>query len=124
VTDSFDVIVVGLGAMGGATACHLARRGQRVLGLEQFAPGHARGSSHGESRIIREIYFEHPHYVPLLRRAYELWHDLERDSGERLLTTTGGLMIGPEDGRLVSGVLRSAAEHDIPHEVLAAEEVA
>jgi len=123
VTDSFDVIVVGLGAMGGATACHLARRGQRVLGLEQFAPGHARGSSHGESRIIREIYFEHPHYVPLLRRAYELWHDLERDSGERLLTTTGGLMIGPEDGRLVSGVLRSAAEHDIPHEVLAAEEV-
>src|SRR6185436_14740115 len=67
VTDTFDVIVVGLGAMGGATACHLARRGRRVLGLEQFPPGHARGSSHGESRIIREIYFEHPHYVPLLR---------------------------------------------------------
>jgi sarcosine oxidase len=123
VTDSFDVIVVGLGAMGGATACHLARRGRRVLGLERFSRGHTRGSSHGESRIIREIYFEHPHYVPLLRRAYELWHDLERDSGERLLTITGGLMIGPEHGRLVSGVLRSAAEHDIPHEVLAAEEV-
>ena len=109
--------------MGGATAFHLARRGRRVLGLERFPAGHARGSSHGESRIIREIYFEHPHYVPLVRRAYELWHELERDSGERLLTTTGGLMIGPEHGRLVSGVLRSAAEHDIPHEVLTAEQV-
>ena len=94
-TDVFDVIVVGLGAMGGATACHLARRWRRVLGLEQFPPGHARGSSHGESRIIREIYFEHPHYVPIVQRAYELWHELERDSGEHLLTMTGGLMIGP-----------------------------
>jgi len=109
--------------MGGATACHLARRGRRVLGLEQFARGHARGSSHGESRIIREIYFEHPHYVPLLRRAYELWSELERESGVHLLTTTGGLMIGPRDGRLVTGVLRSAAEHAIPHELLTAEEV-
>ena len=122
-TDAFDVIVVGLGAMGGATACHLARRGRRVLGLEQFSPGHARGSSHGESRIIREIYFEHPHYVPIVQRAYELWHELERDSGEHLLTVTGGLMIGPEHGKLVSGVLRSAAEHDISHEVLTAEQV-
>src|SRR3954463_11098153 len=85
VTDTFDVIVVGLGAMGSATAQHLARRGRRVLGLEQFARGHTRGSSHGESRIIREIYFEHPLYVPIVRRAYELWHELEREVGERLL---------------------------------------
>jgi sarcosine oxidase len=120
---SFDVIVVGLGAMGGATAFHLARRGQRVLGLERFELGHARGSSHGESRIIREIYFEHPLYVPIVRRAYELWHELERESGERLLTITGGLMIGPEDGRLVTGVLESAVTHDIPHEVLSAAEL-
>jgi sarcosine oxidase len=123
VTDSFDVIVVGLGAMGGATAFHLARRGHRVLGLEQFEPGHARGSSHGESRIIREIYFEHPLYVPIVRRAYELWYDLEREVGERLLTVTGGLMIGPEDGTLVRGVLESAAEHAIPHEVLSSNEI-
>ena len=123
VPNSFDVIVVGLGAMGGATAQHLAHRGRRVLGLEQFAAGHARGSSHGESRIIREIYFEHPNYVPIVRRAYELWRDLERESGQRLLTITGGLMIGPRDGTLVSGVLRSAAAHDIPHETLDAAEV-
>src|SRR3954471_24233464 len=109
--------------MGGATAQHLAQRGRRVLGLEQFPAGHASGSSHGESRIIREIYFEHPHYVPLVRRAYELWRELERESGERLLTVTGGLMIGPEAGKLVSGVLRSAAAHDIPHEILARDQV-
>jgi sarcosine oxidase len=122
-TKTFDVIVVGLGAMGSATAFHLARRGQRVLGLERFEPGHTRGSSHGESRIIREIYFEHPLYVPIVRRAYELWHELEQESGERLLTITGGLMIGPKDGTLVTGVLRSASAHDIPHEVLSAAEL-
>src|SRR5512133_1804927 len=122
-TDTFDVIVVGLGAMGGATAHHLARRGRGVLGLEQFSRGHARGSSHGESRIIREIYFEHPLYVPIVRRAYELWRELEQESGEHLLTITGGLMIGPQDGTLVRGVLRSAEAHDIPHEVLSAGEV-
>jgi sarcosine oxidase len=120
---SFDVIVVGLGAMGGATAFHLARRGQRVLGLERFELGHARGSSYGESRIIREIYFEHPLYVPIVRRAYELWHELERESGQRLLAITGGLMIGAESGRLVTGVLESAVTHDIPHEVLSAIEL-
>jgi len=109
--------------MGGATAFHLTRRGQRVLGLERFELGHARGSSHGESRIIREIYFEHPLYVPIVRRAYELWHELERDAGERLLTICGGLMIGPQQGTLVSGVLRSAAEHDIPHDALSAAEL-
>jgi len=122
-TDSFDVIIVGLGAMGSATAWQLARRGQRVLGLEQFSAGHPRGSSYGESRIIREIYFEHPSYVPLVRRAYELWEELERESAKRLLTMTGGLMIGPESGRLVTGVLRSAEVHDIPHEVLGASDV-
>ena len=68
---SYDVIVVGLGAMGSATLFHLARRGVRTLGLEQFDPGHSMGSSHGESRIIRETYFEHPLYVPLVQRAHE-----------------------------------------------------
>ena len=121
--ESYDVIIVGLGAMGSATAYHLARRGQRVLGLERFSAGHTRGSSHGESRIIREIYFEHPLYVPIVQRAYELWQELEQESGTRLLTITGGLMIGPERGTLVSGVRRSAAEHRIAHEVLSAPEI-
>jgi len=119
----YDVIVAGLGAMGSAAACHLARRGALVLGLDRFTPPHASGSSSGKSRIIREAYFEHPAYVPLVRRAYELWRALERDSGRELLRETGGLMIGPPDGALVSGALLSARTHDLPHEILDAAEL-
>jgi len=114
----YDVIVAGLGAMGSATAAHVAARGRRVLGLERWSPGHVRGSSHGDSRIIREMYFEHPMYVPLVQRAYALWRELERRSGRPLLHVTGGLMVGPQDGVLVQGTLRSAREHGLPHEVL------
>jgi len=95
--------------------------GWRVLGLEQFSPGHSLGSSHGDSRIIREIYFEHPLYVPLVRRAHDLWLELEERSGASLMTINGGLMIGPPDGLVVSGSLRSAAEHNLPYELLAPE---
>jgi sarcosine oxidase len=119
----YDVIVIGLGAMGSATLYHLARRGVKVLGLEQFAQGHVLGSSHGDTRIIRELYFEHPLYVPLVQRAYELWADLERLSGAKLMTITGGLMIGPRDGAIVSGTLRSAETHRLPSEVLEPSEV-
>jgi sarcosine oxidase len=119
----YDVIVAGLGAMGSASAYHLAARGERVLGLEQFAPRHTLGSSHGDSRIIREMYFEHPLYVPLVQRAYELWQALERDAGDALLHVNGGLMIGPREGMLVTGTLRSAAEHGLPHELLGPREV-
>jgi sarcosine oxidase len=122
-TRHYNAIVIGLGAMGSATLYHLARRGWRVLGLEQFMAGHKRGSSHGDSRIIRETYFEHPLYVPLVRRAHELWRELEEVSGSALMTITGGLMIGPPDGVVVSGTLRSAAEHDLPHEILNPVEV-
>ena len=114
----YDAIVVGLGAIGSATFFHLARRGLSVLGLEQFSPGHQFGSSHGDSRIIRETYFEHPLYVPLVQRAHELWRELEATSGKSLMTITGGLMIGPPDGSVVSGTLRSAREHGLPHEIL------
>lgn len=123
-TQQYNAIVVGLGAMGSATLYHLARRGWRVLGLEQFAPGHTRGSSHGDSRIIRETYFEHPLYVPLVQRAHELWRDLEERSGASLMTISGGLMIGPPDGTVVSGTLRSAGEHNLPHAILTPAEVA
>lgn len=119
----YQAIVVGLGAMGSATLYHLAQRGWRVLGLEQFARGHRHGSSHGDSRIIRETYFEHPLYVPLVRRAHTLWRELEERSGKSLMTITGGLMIGPPDGAVVSGSLRSAAEHELPHTILSPEEI-
>ncbi|MEA2763870.1 MAG: sarcosine oxidase, partial [Gemmatimonadaceae bacterium] len=122
-TRHYNAIVVGLGAMGSATLYHLARRGWRVLGLEQFEPGHKQGSSHGDSRIIRETYFEHPLYVPLVRRAHELWRELEDRSGSSLMTITGGIMIGPPDGSVVRGTLRSAVEHQLPHEILTPAEV-
>ena len=115
---AYDAIVVGLGAMGSAALRALSRRGWRVLGLDRFAPPHDRGSSHGQSRIIREAYFEDPSYVPLVRRAYLLWEELERESGRKLLLPTGGLMIGPPDGVLVAGALRSAREHGLAHECL------
>jgi sarcosine oxidase len=117
----YNAIVLGLGAMGSATLCQLALRGWRVLGLEQFAQGHSLGSSHGDSRIIRETYFEHPLYVPLVRRAHELWRELEERSGTALMTINGGLMIGPPDGAVVTGTLRSVAEHRLPHEILTPE---
>jgi sarcosine oxidase len=119
----YDTIVVGLGAMGCATLYHLAKRGQKVLGLEQFAEGHTFGSSHGDSRIIREQYFEHPLYVPLVQRAYDLWRELEQITYRPLMTITGGLMIGPANGSVVAGTLRSAREHGLAHELLGADQL-
>jgi sarcosine oxidase len=119
---SYNAIVVGLGAMGSATLYHLARRGWRVLGLEQLTPANLMGSSHGDSRIIREMYFEHPLYVPLVQRAYQLWSELETESGKPLMTINGGLMIGPRDGRVVAGTIRSATEHNLDYEVLDPDE--
>jgi sarcosine oxidase len=120
---AYEVIVVGLGGAGSAATYHLARRGLRVLGLERFGPLHERGSSHGHTRITRQAYFEHPDYVPLLLRAYELWGELERVSGYRLLLVCGGLMVGRPQGELVSGALRSARAYGLPHEVLSPQEV-
>ncbi|MBA4169067.1 MAG: N-methyl-L-tryptophan oxidase [Chloroflexi bacterium] len=122
-SERYDSIVIGLGGMGSASAYHLARRGQRVLGLEQFDLLHERGSSHGLTRIIRLAYHEDPSYVPFLRRSYELWHDLEADADERLLVTTGSIEGGPEDGPMFRGALEAAELHDIPHEVLDAAEL-
>ena len=115
---SYDVIIAGTGAMGGAAADCLSARGLRVLALDRFSPPHKLGSSHGETRVIREAYFEHPSYVPLVQRAYQLWRELENRTGRSLLKTTGGLMIGPPDGMVFSGAKRSAEEHHLPHEIL------
>jgi sarcosine oxidase len=117
-TETFDVIVLGVGGMGSATVYELARKGQKVLGLEQFDIPHDRGSSHGLTRIIRLAYYEHPSYVPLLRRAYELWRELESHASERLLSITGAIDAGPEGGGLFEGSLLSCQEHDLPHEVM------
>jgi sarcosine oxidase len=119
----FDVIIAGLGAMGSAAAYHLAARGRRVLGLDRFQPPHTFGSSHGQTRIIREAYFEHPLYVPLIQRAYELWEKLEQESGRKLLQQTGGVMIGPRNGVLVRGAVQSAREHRLAHEIFSAPEL-
>jgi sarcosine oxidase len=117
-----DVIVVGTGGMGAAAACHLARRGLRVLGLDRFSPAHDRGSSHGQTRLIRLAYYEHPDYVPLLRRAYALWHDLEREAGRPLLVASGLVMAGPAAGEVITGALVSARTHALPVEQLTATE--
>jgi len=118
-----DVIVAGLGGMGSAAAYHLAARGERVLGLERYTPAHDKGSSHGQSRIIRQAYFEDPAYVPLLLRAYELWERLERETGEDLMTLTGGLMIGSPDSPTFEGSKASADEHGLPYEIFDAPEL-
>jgi sarcosine oxidase len=116
----FDVIVLGVGGMGSAALFELARRGRRVLGLDQFHPPHNRGSSHGHTRIIRRAYYEDPSYVPLVCRAYEKWYDLEQRTGRRLLTECDCLTIGPAGGELVTGVRRSADEHRLAVESLTA----
>ena len=117
-SNNYDVIVAGVGAMGASACWHLARRGLRVLGLEQFGIPHARGSSHGYSRAIRLSYYEHPDYVPLLKRAWDLWRDLEAESGQTLLHATGGLYLGPPGSELIEGSLRAAREHGLAHETL------
>jgi sarcosine oxidase len=119
----YDAIVAGLGGMGSAAAYHLAGRGKRVLGLERFTPAHDKGSSHGQSRIIRQAYFEDPAYVPLLLRAYELWERLEKETGEDLMTLTGGLMIGPPESDIFKGSKATADEYGLPYEVFDAAEL-
>jgi sarcosine oxidase len=123
VAERYDAIVVGIGAMGSATVFQLARRGRRVLGLERYDVLHPFGSSHGLTRIIRLAYSEHPSYVPLLRRAYELWHELEELDGRRLLYTTGSLEGGLADGHVFAGAREAAELHRLTFDVMSGEEV-
>jgi len=110
----YDAVVVGVGTMGSAALYHLARRGCRVLGLEQFGVAHDRGSMHGETRIIRLAYHEHPAYVPLLLRAYELWRELN----PTLLHLVGSLDVGAEEGPLIAGAIGSLREHGLGYELV------
>lgn len=109
--------------MGSAAAFHLAKAGKKVLGLDRFTPPHSFGSSHGQTRIIREAYFEHPIYVPIVQRAYHLWDELAKETGQRLFVQTGGLMIGRPDGVVVAGARRSAETHRLPYQFLSADEI-
>jgi sarcosine oxidase len=119
----FDTIIIGLGAMGSSAAYYLSRQGARVLGLEQHAIPNVEGSSHGFSRMIRMAYYEHPDYVPLLRKAYELWDQLEISSPQTLFMRTGTLYLGKGESELIAGSKRAAGTHHIPHEMLSAAEV-
>lgn len=119
-----DAAVVGLGGLGAFALRALARRGLRVAGFDRLDPPHPFGSSHGRTRILREAYFEHPLYVPLVRQALEGWHALEEESGARLFRRTGALMVGPPGGTVIPGTLASARAHGVPHRLLLAEEAA
>lgn len=122
--DAYDLIIVGLGGMGSAVAAHAARRGLRVLGLEQFGPLHDRGASTGKSRIIRKAYFEDARYVPMLLRAYELWRELETATGLDILRVTGMLMIGQPESPMLRGAAQSADLHGLTVAELSGDAVA
>lgn len=119
----YDALVIGAGAMGSAAVHHLAARGSRVIAVDAFDPPHTLGSTHGRTRIIREAYYEHPSYVPLVRRAYENWDALERDGNVSLFTRTGALMMGAPDSELIQGTLASVAQHSIPVDQLDASAI-
>lgn len=119
----YDAIVAGVGTQGSATLLALARRGRKVLGIDRWPAPHANGSMHGRTRVIRLAYHEHPDYVPLLLRAYELWRELEQRAGEQLLHEVGSIEIGERDGWLVKGALHACAVHGLPYELLEPAEV-
>jgi sarcosine oxidase len=120
----FDVIVLGLGAHGSSAAYHLSKNDIKVCGIDKFVPPHAFGSSHGQSRIIRQAYHESPMYVPLVKDAYTLWNALENISGKKLLLKTGGLILGNENGMVIKGARLSAETHNVPYEYLNSKEIA
>jgi sarcosine oxidase len=118
-----DVVVIGVGAMGSASLWQLAERGVPAIGFERFQPGHSKGSSHGESRIFRTAYLEGPGYVPLARRAVELWRRLQEVSGVPLMTENGALMLGQMDSSVITATMRSIKAYDLPHELLSEDEL-
>jgi sarcosine oxidase len=122
-TKRYNAIVIGVGGIGSSTVYALARRGKRVLGLERFDVPHEMGSSHGYTRIIRLPYYEHPSYVMLLRRSYELWREIQQHVGEQLLHITGSIDAGPADSWVFKGSMQSALEYDLPHEVLTGRQI-
>ena len=118
----YDIVVLGVGGMGSATLYTLAKRGLKVCGIEQFGVAHDRGSSHGETRLIRKAYFEHPDYIPLLNRAYDLWYEVEREADEQLFVKNGLVLAGKPDSEVIKGLDFCYEKHDLPHEKLTVDE--
>jgi sarcosine oxidase len=126
----FDVIVLGLGAAGSATLYQLAKRGAKVLGIDRYAPPHAQGSTHGDTRVTRLAIGEGVHYTPLAKRSHQIWRELEAATGQELLTECGGLILssGPDE-KMFHGAsffpttVAAARRHGIPHELLAAADI-
>jgi len=121
---SFDVIVIGVGSMGSSACYHLSKRGHKVLGIEQFDITHEFGSHAGQSRIIRKAYFENPHYVPLLERAYENWKELEQETGTQIYYATGLVYFGSKDDLLIKGAKQSASLYNIKVDTINEHETA
>ena len=128
--DKYEFLVLGLGAMGSAAAFQLAKRGRKVLGIDQFAPPHRFGSSHGETRITRLAIGEGEHYTPLVLRSHELWREIEKETGADLLTITGGLILSSisRTGMLhvdqfFSNTVAAAEKYRIPHQILSAQDI-
>ena len=120
---NFDIIVLGLGAHGSSALYHLSKANNAICGIDRFTPPHAFGSSHGQSRIIRQAYHESPMYVPLVIEAYKLWNELENISAKKLLLKTGGIMLGNENASVVTGAKLSAETHHVPYEYLDYKEI-
>ncbi len=131
---AYDAIVAGLGAMGSAAVYQLAKRGARVLGIDRFAPPHNFGSSHGETRITRQAIGEGEEYVPLALRSYEIWREIEAETGADLLTVTGGLIMSSRGGtaksfglhgsaKFIEQTIRCAQKHNIKHDLLNTDEI-
>jgi monomeric sarcosine oxidase len=121
--NKFDLIILGTGGVGSAALMHAAQLGARTIGIDRFIAPHNRGSSHGQTRIIRQAYFEHPQYVPLLLESYRLWHELEIARGKSLYCETGLLQVGPADGIVVPGVVRAAKEHGLKVDQISESEI-
>lgn len=121
---TFDLIVLGTGGVGSAALYLAAKRGLRCLGVDAFPPAHALGSSHGQTRIIRQAYYEHPDYVPLAIASYDHWHAVEQEAGEQVFVQTGLLQVGPSEGEVVCGVRESARRYHLAVDELSQAEIA
>ena len=118
----YDVIIIGLGAMGSAASYYLSKNGVKVLGLDTYEPPHKLGSSHGHTRVIREAYHEGTSYVPIVKKAYELWNELDHEIEDKLILEYGGMYLG-DDGKYLSDAKKSAKKYDIPIKEFSSKEI-